>query len=105
MNDDVTVTKWCRGMFSPLALTTRGRVRGKTEKWDSPVRSHQTRMTANKSRYTRVVGRLNILSLLASFAREIHYTTDGNSGHGGGASAGSSSLVAKCIPVFSKSMK
>ncbi len=27
---------------------------------------------ADKSRYLRVVGRLNILSLLASFAREIH---------------------------------
>ncbi len=27
---------------------------------------------ANKSRYLRVVGRLNILSLLASFARQIH---------------------------------
>ncbi len=26
---------------------------------------------ANKSRYSRVVGRLNILSLLASFAHEI----------------------------------
>ncbi len=26
---------------------------------------------ANKSRYSRIVGRLNILSLLASFAREI----------------------------------
>ncbi len=30
---------------------------------------------ANKFRYSCVVGRLNILSLLASFAREIHYTT------------------------------
>ncbi len=28
---------------------------------------------ANKSRYSRVVGRLNILSLLASFAREIRF--------------------------------
>ncbi len=37
---------------------------------------------ANKSCYSRVVGRLNILSLLASFAREIHYTTDANSRHG-----------------------
>ncbi len=35
----------------------------------------------NKS---REVGRLNILSLLASFAREIHYTTDANSRHGRG---------------------
>ncbi len=33
---------------------------------------------ANKSRYSRVVGHLNILSLLASFAREIHFTTDGS---------------------------
>ncbi len=33
---------------------------------------------ANKSRYLREVGRLNILSLLAPFAREIHYTTDGS---------------------------
>ncbi len=71
---------------------------------------------ANKSCYSRVVGRLNILSLLASFswenplhsrvkyssfAREIHYTTDRNMRHGG-ASAGSSSLVAKFIPVFVK---
>ncbi len=39
---------------------------------------------ANKSRYSRVVGRLNILSLLASFAREIHFTTDANSRHGRG---------------------
>ncbi len=33
------------------------------------VRSHQTRMTRIKSRYSHVVGRLNILSLLASFMR------------------------------------
>ncbi len=33
---------------------------------------------ANKSRYLREVERLNILSLLAPFAREIHYTTDGS---------------------------
>ncbi len=61
---------------------------------------------ANKSRYSHVVGRLNILSLLASFAceirfirvwnslhsrvkyasfvREIHYTTDTNLRHGRG---------------------
>ncbi len=39
---------------------------------------------ANKSRYSRVVGCLNILSLLASFAREIYYTTDANSRHGRG---------------------
>ncbi len=38
---------------------------------------------ADKSRYSCVVGRLNILSLLASFAREIHFTTDANSHHGG----------------------
>ncbi len=36
---------------------------------------------ANKSLYSRVVGRLNILSLLALFACEIHYTTDANSRH------------------------
>ncbi len=34
---------------------------------------------ANKSRYSRVVGRLNILSLLASFAREIRFTPDATS--------------------------
>ncbi len=45
------------------------------------VRSHQNE--ANKSRYSRVVGRLNILSLHASFTREIHYTTDTNTRHGG----------------------
>ncbi len=39
---------------------------------------------ANKSRYSHVVGRLNILSLLASFPCEIHYTTDANSRHGRG---------------------
>ncbi len=39
---------------------------------------------ANKSRYSREVGRLNILSLFASFVREIHYTTDANSRHGRG---------------------
>ncbi len=53
---------------------------------------------ANKSHYSCVVGRLNILSLLASFARKIHYTTDINLRHG----RGFSSLVAKCIPVFVK---
>ncbi len=58
---------------------------------------------ANTLRYSRVVGCLNILSLLASFEREIHYTTDVNSCHGGGgASAGSSSLIVKVIPVFVK---
>ncbi len=56
---------------------------------------------ANKSCYSRVVGRLNILSLLAAFAREIRYTTDVNSRHGGGFCS-SSSLLAKCIPVFVK---
>ncbi len=55
----------------------------------------------NKSRYSGVVGCLNILCLLASFAREIHYTTDANSRHGRGFCS-SSSLVAKCIPVFVK---
>ncbi len=39
---------------------------------------------ANKSHYSREVGRLNILSLLASFTREIHYTTDVNLRHGRG---------------------
>ncbi len=38
---------------------------------------------ANKSRCSRVVGHLNILNLLASFAREIHFTTDVSSRHGG----------------------
>ncbi len=56
---------------------------------------------ANKSRYSRVVGRLNILSLLASFVREIHYTTDANSRHGRGFCQ-AERLVAKCIPVFVK---
>ncbi len=46
----------------------------------------------NKSRYSRVVGRLNILSLLASFAREIRFIRAWNSQHNytpnmGGASA------------------
>ncbi len=57
---------------------------------------------ANKSCYSCVVGRLNILSLLASFAREIHYTTDVNSRHGGGASARQLQSLSKCIPVFVK---
>ncbi len=49
------------------------------------VHSHQTRMNeANKLRYSHVVGRLNILGLLASFAREIRYTTDANPRHGRG---------------------
>ncbi len=39
---------------------------------------------ANKSRYSCEVGCLNILSLLASFAREIHYTKDANMRHGRG---------------------
>ncbi len=61
---------------------------------------------ANKSHYSRVVGRLNILCLLASFAREIQYTTDANKVSWEGLLPGSSSLVAslvaKCIPVFVK---
>ncbi len=36
------------------------------------------------------------------FAREIHYTTDATTRHGRGFLPGSSSLVAKCIPVFVK---
>ncbi len=36
---------------------------------------------ANKSRYSREVGRLNILSLLASFAREIRFIRAWNSLH------------------------
>ncbi len=64
---------------------------------------------ANKSRYSRVVGRLNILSLLASFAREIRFIRAWNSLHNRcefasweGLLPGSSSLVAKFIPVFVK---
>ncbi len=61
---------------------------------------------ANKSRYSHEVGRLNILSLLASFTREIRAW---NSLHNRrkfasweGLLPGSSSLVAKSIPVFVK---
>ncbi len=64
---------------------------------------------ANKSRYSHVVGRLNILSLLASFAREIRFIRAWNSLHNRcefasweGLLPGSSSLVAKFIPVFVK---
>ncbi len=59
---------------------------------------------ANKSRYSRVVGRLNILSLLASFAREIHYTTDVNTRHGRGFCR---QLQSRCkmYSCFCKSMK
>ncbi len=60
---------------------------------------------ANKSCYSREVGRLNILSLLAKFApfaHEIHYTTDAKFASWEGLLPGSSSLVAKCIPVFVK---
>ncbi len=39
---------------------------------------------ANKSRYSHVVGRLNILNVTASFVREIHFTTDANLRHGRG---------------------
>ncbi len=53
---------------------------------------------ANKSRYSREVGRLNILSLLTT---KFTTTTDANSCHGRGFCS-SSSLVAKCIPVFVK---
>ncbi len=56
---------------------------------------------ANKSHYSRVVGRLNILSLLASFAREICFIRAWNSLHNRrefasweGLLPGSSSLVA-----------
>ncbi len=49
---------------------------------------------------------LNILSLLASFAREIHAIRAWNSLHNRreweGLLPGSSSLIAKCIPVFVK---
>ncbi len=54
------------------------------------------------------IGHLNILSLLASFARNswhsrVKFTTQQTWIRVmGGASAGSSSLVAKCIPVFVK---
>ncbi len=64
---------------------------------------------ANKSRYSREVGGLKILSLLASFAREIRAIRAWNSLHNRrefasweGLLPGSSSLVAKCIPVFVK---
>ncbi len=64
---------------------------------------------ANKSRYSHVVGRLNILSLLASFACEIRFIRAWNSLHNRhefasweGLLPGSSSLVAKFIPVFVK---
>ncbi len=36
---------------------------------------------ANKSRHSRIVGRLNILSLVASFAREIRFIRAWNSLH------------------------
>ncbi len=59
---------------------------------------------ANKSRYSGEVGRLNILSLLASFAREIHYTTDVNTRHGRGFCR---QLQSRCkmYSCFCKSMK
>ncbi len=62
-----------------------------------------------KSRYSHLVGRLNILSLLASFAREIRAIRAWNFLHNRrefasweGLLPGSSSLVAKFIPVFVK---
>ncbi len=73
----------------------------------SPV--HTRREWTNKSRYSPVVGRLNILSLRASFACEIHAICAWNSLHNRreyasweGLLPGSSSLIAKCIPVFVK---
>ncbi len=64
---------------------------------------------ANNSRYSREVGRLNILSLLASFAWEIRAIRAWNSlqnrcefASWEGLLPGSSSLLAKCIPVFVK---
>ncbi len=39
---------------------------------------------ANKLRYSREVGHLNILSLLAPFTREIHYKTDAKFASWGG---------------------
>ncbi len=56
---------------------------------------------ANKLRYSREVGRLNILSLLASFAREIHYTTDANTRHG----RGFCQAACKMYSCFCKSTK
>ncbi len=63
------------------------------------VRSHQTN-EANKSLYSHVVGRLNILSLLL----KIHYTTDVNSRHGRGFWR---QLQSRCkmYSCFCKSMK
>ncbi len=50
--------------------------------WSSvKVRSHKTRNEANKSCYSHVVGRVNILSLLASFAREIRFIRVWNTLH------------------------
>ncbi len=61
---------------------------------------------ANKSRYLREVGRLNIFSLLAPFAREIRAIRALNSLHNRREFASWEGLlpglVAKCIPVFEK---
>ncbi len=80
------------------------------------MRSHHHSNDANKSRYSREVGRLNILSLLASFMREICTIHARNSRHSrikfttqqtrirvmGGASARQLQSRSKCIPVFVK---
>ncbi len=74
---------------------------------------------ANKSRYSRVVGRLNILSLLASFAWEIRFIRTWNSRHSrvkfttkqtrirvmGGASARQFQSRCKIYSCFCKSTK
>ncbi len=64
---------------------------------------------ANEAKKSRVVGRFSILCLLASFACEIHAIRAWNSLHNRceyasweGLLPGSSSLIAKCIPVFVK---
>ncbi len=74
---------------------------------------------ANKSRYSRIVGRLNILSLLASFARKIRFIRVWNSRHShvkfttqqtricimGGASARQLQSHCKMYSCFCKSTK
>ncbi len=80
--------------------------RKRTRKYRQKINGSTRRVEILKVRSRPEVGRLNILSLLASFAREIRAW---NSLHNRreyasweGLLPGSSSLVTKCIPVFVK---
>ncbi len=66
------------------------------------MRSHQTRMTRINLARSWTLEHFEFTRAICHYSREIHYTTYANSHHGRGFCQDSSSLVAKCIPVFVK---